>query len=82
MIHPKRRITRVLCITSLACVATPIAVAQEVVESKTVAVGDAKSTKVRTLEAGTKALQSNTPIKGFDIHLVGSYPMKAPQRCR
>ena len=52
MIHSKKRIARVLCTTSLACVATPVAVAQETVESKTVPVGDAKFTKVRTLEAG------------------------------
>ena len=76
MIHSKKRIARVLCTTSLACVATPVAVAQETVESKTVPVGDAKFTKVRTLEAGAKALQSNTPMKGFDIHLVGFHPIK------
>ncbi len=67
MIQAKKRIASVLCITSLACPAAPVAVAQETVELKTAPVGDAKSTKIRTLEAGAKPLQSNAPMKEFDI---------------
>ncbi len=65
MIQSKKRIVSVLCITALACVATPVTVAQETVEPKTVPVGGAKSTKIRTLEAVAKALQSNAPMKGL-----------------
>ncbi len=38
--------------------------------------GDQKSPKTVTLEAGAKVLQSNAPLKPFDIHLVGFHPMK------
>lgn len=76
MIQSRKCIACVLCITSLACVAVPVAIAQQAAEPKTAPVGEAKSTKVRTLEAGAKALQSNAPVKGFDIYLVGFHPMK------
>ena len=76
MIQSKKRIAGVLYFISLVCVASPVAVAQETVEPKTAPVGDAKSTKIRILEAGAKALQSSAPMKGFDIYLVGFHPMK------
>lgn len=38
--------------------------------------GEPKSGKTMALEAGAKVLQSNTPLKPFDIHLVGFHPMK------
>ncbi len=38
--------------------------------------GDQKSAKTATLEAGAKILQSNAPLKPFDIHMVGFHPMK------
>lgn len=76
MIQSRIRIATVLCITSLACMATPPAIAQQTAQPKTAPVGEAKSVKIRTLEAGAKALQSNAPVKGFDIYLVGFHPMK------
>lgn len=71
-----RRSTRVCLIAAIFCAATPFALAQEAVQPKTTPVGDAKSGKVRTLEAGARILQSNSPVKGFDIYLVGFHPMK------
>jgi hypothetical protein len=38
--------------------------------------GDEKKTKTKVLEAGAKVLQSNRPLAGFDIYLVGFHPMK------
>lgn len=38
--------------------------------------GQEKSAKTRALEAGAKVLQSNRPLAGFDIYLVGFHPMK------
>lgn len=38
--------------------------------------GDPKSPKTIGLEAGAKLLQSSTPLKPFDVHLVGFHPMK------
>ena len=76
MIDFSKRFAGILCLTSLACVATPLVLAQEAAQPKTAPVGEAKSAKVRTLEAGAKMLQSNSPVKGFDIYLVGFHPMK------
>ena len=76
MIKFSKRFASVLCLTSLACVATPLVLAQEASQPKTAPVGESKSAKVRTLEAGAKMLQSNAPVKGFDIYLVGFHPMK------
>lgn len=76
MIQSRKRIATVLCITSLACMATPAAIAQQAAQPKTAPVGEAKSVKIKTLEAGAKALQGNAPVKGFDIYLVGFHPMK------
>ena len=38
--------------------------------------GEAKTAKTRALEAGARLLQSNGPVAGFDIYLVGFHPMK------
>lgn len=38
--------------------------------------GEPKTPKTIGLEAGAKALQASTPLKPFDIHLVGFHPMK------
>lgn len=43
---------------------------------KTTPAGEEKTPKTRLLEAGAKLLQSKTPLKGFDIYLVGFHPMK------
>ena len=43
---------------------------------KTAPPGEPKSTKTRVLEVGAKTLQSNAPLAGFDIYLVGFHPMK------
>jgi hypothetical protein len=37
---------------------------------------ESKSGSTRGLEAGAKLLQSNAPLKGFDIYLDGFHPMK------
>lgn len=42
----------------------------------TVPPGQAKAGSTRALEAGAKLLQSNAPLKGFDIYLNGFHPMK------
>jgi Protein of unknown function (DUF1264) len=44
--------------------------------AKTTPAGEEKTPKTRLLEAGAKLLQSKTPLKGFDIYLVGFHPMK------
>jgi hypothetical protein len=38
--------------------------------------GEAKTPQTRVLEAGAKLLQSKSPLKRFDIYLVGFHPMK------
>ncbi|HEY0062312.1 MAG TPA: OBAP family protein [Telluria sp.] len=38
--------------------------------------GEPKSARTSALEVGAKVLQANTPLKPFDIHLVGFHPMK------
>jgi hypothetical protein len=38
--------------------------------------GEDKTAKTRTLEAGAKALQRNTPLGPMDVYLVGFHPMK------
>lgn len=38
--------------------------------------GDEKVAKTKVLEAGAKLLQSNHPVAGFDIYLVGFHAMK------
>ena len=65
-----KRFASVRCLTSLACAVSSLAVAQDTTQLKTSPFGDAKSAKLRTLEAGAKALQSNAPVTGIDIYLV------------
>ena len=72
----KKHFAHIFCLASLAGAASPLVLAQEAAQPKTAPVGDPKSAKVRTLEAGAKMLQSNSPVKGFDIYLVGFHPMK------
>ncbi len=38
--------------------------------------GDEKTAKTRTLEAGAKVLQRNSPLGPMDVYLVGFHPMK------
>ncbi|MDQ3186808.1 MAG: OBAP family protein [Pseudomonadota bacterium] len=38
--------------------------------------GEAKTPKTKILEVGAKLLQSTSPLKPFDIYLVGFHPMK------
>jgi len=38
--------------------------------------GQAESTKTSVLEAGAAALQTNAPLGGMDVYLVGFHPMK------
>ena len=52
------------------------AFAQESKEPDVVPAGKAKSPETRILELGAKLLQSNAPLKRFDIYLVGFHPMK------
>src|SRR4051812_24891756 len=63
------------CLALIAGMGMP-AFAQEKVAPKTSPTGESKSVKTKTLEAGAKALQSNAPMEGFDIYLVGFHPMK------
>lgn len=50
--------------------------AGENVQPQTVPIGEPKTGHTKTLEMGAKLLQSNAPLKGFDIYLVGFHPMK------
>ena len=45
-------------------------------ETRTLPAGEAKTPQTRLLEAGAKLLQSKSPLKRFDIYLVGFHPMK------
>jgi hypothetical protein len=53
-----------------------VSLAQESKEPDIVPAGETKSPKTRILELGAKLLQSNSPLKRFDIYLVGFHPMK------
>lgn len=59
----------------MAC-CMPWAWAENSVPSKTAPPGEPTSAKTKTLEGGAIALQSNAPVKGFDIYLAGFHPMK------
>jgi hypothetical protein len=63
-------------VAALAISGTAYVYAQEAVQPRTAPAGERKSAKTTTLEAGAKLLQSNSPIQGFDIYLVGFHPMK------
>ncbi|TCS35608.1 uncharacterized protein DUF1264 [Paucimonas lemoignei] len=64
-----------LCLAGTAGIGSGV-MAQESAKPKTEPPGAGKSAKTRTLEAGAKVLQSNAPIEGFDIYLVGFHPIK------
>lgn len=49
---------------------------QQAANPATTPPGESKTTKTRVLEAGAKILQSNSPVAGFDIYVVGFHPMK------
>lgn len=61
---------------SLLYASMPIATAQEASGAQTAPPGAEKSPKIKTLEAGAKVLQSNAPLKPFDIYVNGFHPMK------
>jgi hypothetical protein len=42
----------------------------------TIPAGEEKTAKTRALELGAKLMQGNSPLKPFDIYLVGFHPMK------
>ena len=65
-----------LCLASVMSIAVSVASAQEEAQPTTAPTGDSKSIKTKILETGARLLQSNAPIKGFDIYLVGFHPMK------
>ena len=68
--------TAALCFTYITAIATPMALAQEATQPTVTPTGESKSGKTEILETGAKLLQSNAPVKGFDIYLVGFHPMK------
>lgn len=70
-----RKTILALCLASWAGMAMHV-VAQEATPPKASPPGASKSAKTQILEAGAKVLQSNAPIEGFDIYMVGFHPMK------
>ncbi|MBA4141810.1 MAG: OBAP family protein [Nitrosospira sp.] len=54
----------------------PEATAQQPGEQGVSPAGEAKTPKTKMLELGAKLLQSDSPLKPFDIYLVGFHPMK------
>lgn len=50
--------------------------AQDAAKPKVTPPGAETTAKTKTLEAGAKILQSNDPVEGFDVYLVGFHPMK------
>ena len=63
-----------------ACIAAQFpstaASSPQAVAPVTAPVGSDKTSKTRLLEAGSRLLQGNAPLAGFDIHLDGFHPMK------
>lgn len=64
------------CMTVVTSLGTAFVMAQEASQPKTAPPGEAKSGKTKTLEFGAKALQSQAPVKRFDVYLVGFHPLK------
>jgi hypothetical protein len=58
------------------CLAFNSVVLAESTPSATVPRGESKSGSTKGLEVGAELLQSNAPMKGFDIYLDGFHPMK------
>jgi hypothetical protein len=69
-----------LCVIALAGLPFWPAFAQEArqaqPEAEAIPAGEPKTPKTRLLEAGAKLLQNTSPLKPFDIYLVGFHPMK------
>jgi hypothetical protein len=65
------------CLSATVIVVGGVVIVQETAQSRTAPVGSEKTAKTKALEAGAKALQSNAPLKGFDVYLVGFHPMKS-----
>jgi hypothetical protein len=63
---------------AVALIGGPVspAIAQEPMPPATAPPGEAKTPKTKILEAGAKLLQGTSPLKPFDIYLVGFHPMK------
>ncbi len=53
-----------------------VAIAQSGSPPKTMPAGESKLGDTKALEVGAKILQSNSPLKGFDVYLDGFHPMK------
>lgn len=66
----------IFCAVTLTGVMASAAFAQEPVQPAAAPAGEAKTPKTKLLEAGAKLLQSASPLKPFDIYLVGFHPMK------
>lgn len=45
-------------------------------EPRVIPPGSEKSTKTQALELGAKVLQTDDPLEGMDVYLVGFHPMK------
>lgn len=66
--------TAAICVVGLG--SGCVAIAQSGSPPKTAPAGEAKHGDTRMLEGGAKILQSNSPLKGFDVYLDGFHPMK------
>ena len=73
----------ILCVALLPGAISPasaagpsVQVAQASSAPDTIPAGEEKTAKTRALELGAKLLQRNSPLKPFDIYLVGFHPMK------
>jgi hypothetical protein len=75
------RLSKIFAVTALplalaTAVPAPLALAEKAIQPETAPPGESKSAKTKMLEAGARLLQSNDPLKRFDIYLVGFHPMK------
>lgn len=66
-----------MLIAAFGCITTSATLAQEAAPPHVAAPGEEKSVKIKALEVGAKTLQSDDPMHGFDVYLVGFHPMKA-----
>lgn len=75
------RIRNIFSSTTISLLAVMIAgcgtsITHKTSQPKVTPEGDPKSAKTKTLETGAMMLQSNAPLQGFDVYLVGFHPMK------
>lgn len=63
-------------LTLTIAISIPLALAEKEISPETTPPGEPKSTKIKILEAGARLLQSNDPLKKFDIYLVGFHSIK------